>query len=164
MINSTVPLDSNEYLDSDIFTENYRFSNIDYGVFGTMLLISALTGLYHGCSGRKHLTTRKYIMGSDMQVFPVAMSLIARYILRFVFKSRVYIDCFFSYVSGVTVLGTPAEIYNYGTQYWLIVVAIWIMGLIVSAVYLPVFHTLKVNSSYEVSVIFFDQLFFWREN
>lgn len=53
-------------------------------------------------------------------------------------------------MSGVTILGTPAEIYNFGTQYWVIVPAIWIMGIIVAYVYLPVFCKLKVNSSYEV--------------
>lgn len=56
----------------------YHFTTVDYVVFGLMLLVSALTGLYHGCRGRSQLTTRKYLMGSDMQVFPVAMSLIAR--------------------------------------------------------------------------------------
>ncbi|GLV42253.1 Sodium/solute co-transporter-like 5A11 [Carabus blaptoides fortunei] len=69
-----------------------------------------------------------------MQVFPVAMSLIA------------------SYVSGVTILGTPAEIYNFGTQYWIIVPAIWIMGIIVAYVYLPVFCKLQVNSSFNRKV------------
>lgn len=56
----------------------------------------------------------------------------------------------FSYISGVTILGTPAEIYNYGSQYWLIIVPILLMGLVVSTVYLPVFSSLKVGSSYEV--------------
>lgn len=111
--------------------EQYYFSTVDYVVFGGMLLLSALTGVYHGCHGKKKLTTRKYLMGSNMQVFPVAMSLIA------------------SYVSGVTILGTPAEIYNFGTQYLIIVPAIWLMGIVVGVVYLPVFCKLEVNSSYE---------------
>lgn len=54
-----------------------------------------------------------------------------------------------SYISGVTILGTPSEIYNYGIQYWLIVVPILLMGIAVSFVYLPVFMSLKVGSSYE---------------
>lgn len=56
-----------------------------------------------------------------------------------------------SYISGVTILGTPAEIYNFGTQYSLIVIAIWISGAVVATVYLPVFFKLGVYSSYEVS-------------
>lgn len=55
-------------------------------------------------------------------------------------------------------LGTPAEIYIYGTQYWLIIVSIILMGFTVSTVYLPVFTTLKVSSSYEV--IFYILLLF----
>lgn len=54
-----------------------------------------------------------------------------------------------SYLSGVTILGTPSEIYNYGTQYWLIIIPVAIMGIAVTNVFLPVFTTLKVGSSYE---------------
>lgn len=75
----------------------------------------------------------EYLLGSrKLKAFPVAMSLVA------------------SYISGVTVLGTPTEIYNYGTQYWLIIFPIFLMGFVVSYVYLPVFCSLKVGSSYEV--------------
>ncbi|XP_043642649.1 sodium-coupled monocarboxylate transporter 1 isoform X1 [Drosophila teissieri] len=74
----------------------------------------------------------EYLMGSgNLKVFPVAMSLIA------------------SFISGVAILGTPAEIYNYGTQYFLIIVAISIQGLVVAYVYMPVFSALQVRSSYE---------------
>lgn len=74
----------------------------------------------------------EYLLGSrKLKPFPVSMSLIA------------------SYISGVTILGTPAEIYNFGTQYWLVVVSIYLMGVTVSYVYLPVFTKLRVGSSYE---------------
>lgn len=58
-----------------------------------------------------------------------------------------------SYVSGVTILGTVSEIYNFGTQYWMIIVSIVLMAIAVSKVYLPVFAALRVGSSYEVSLI-----------
>lgn len=75
----------------------------------------------------------EYLLGSrKMKAFPVAMSLVA------------------SYISGVTMLGTPSEIYNYGTQYWLIIVPIILMGITVCTVFLPVFSSLGVGSSYEV--------------
>ncbi|KAH0821481.1 hypothetical protein GEV33_001310 [Tenebrio molitor] len=54
-----------------------------------------------------------------------------------------------SYISGVTMLGTPAEIYNFGAQYWLIVFAMCLSGFTVATVYLPVFTKLQVCSSYE---------------
>lgn len=131
---------------------------IDYMVFGSMLVFSASVGVYFGyfnkSKPKRQTTTHQrhhetfeekkttdfgsksmleYLLGSrKLKAFPVAMSLVA------------------SYISGVTVLGTPAEIYNYGTQYWLIIVPIFLMGFIVSYVYLPVFCALKVGSSYEV--------------
>lgn len=81
---------------------------------------------------RNSINLSEYLLGSRrLRAFPVAMSLIA------------------SYISGVTILGTPTEIYNFGTQYWLIVVPIGLMGGIVSTVYLPVYTTLRVTSSYE---------------
>lgn len=47
-------------------------------------------------------------------------------------------------------LGTPSEIYNFGTQYWAIIFAICLSGIVVTFVYLPVFFKLQVYSSYEV--------------
>lgn len=134
--------------------DNFRFHLIDYLVFGAMLIFSASVGVYFAYFSKSKKQQRQvddaldeekvktdfgsksmleYLLGSrKLKSFPVAMSLVA------------------SYISGVTVLGTPAEIYNYGTQYWLIILPIFLMGFIVAYVYLPVFCSLKVNSSYEV--------------
>lgn len=143
-------------------SDGFKFHLVDYIVFGAMLVFSASVGVYFGYfnkSKSKRQSTREcqnadetyaekkttdfgsksmleYLLGSrKLKAFPVAMSLVA------------------SYISGVTVLGTPAEIYNYGTQYWLIIFPILLMGFIVSYVYLPVFCSLKVGSSYEVCCI-----------
>lgn len=96
-----------------------------------------------------------YLLGSrKLKPFPVSMSLIARFFYAF-FLIPTYLFFFsnFSYISGVTILGTPTEIYNFGTQYWLIIVPIILMGITVSTVYLPVFSALRVGSSYEVCFI-----------
>lgn len=58
-----------------------------------------------------------------------------------------------SFVSGVTLLGSPTEVYMYGTQYAFIMGAILLMSLIMTQVYLPVFHELKITSNYEVSIL-----------
>lgn len=55
-----------------------------------------------------------------------------------------------SFISGISLLGTPTEIYIYGTQYMYIIGAIITMGLVMMHVYLPVFHDLKLVSTYEV--------------
>lgn len=57
----------------------------------------------------------------------------------------------FSFISGISLLGTPTEIYIYGTQYLYIIGAIITMGFVMMYVYLPVFHDLKLVSTYEVS-------------
>lgn len=146
----------------DTLKELYKFSVIDYGVFASMLILSAACGIYFGFFKRtvnqtpdssddecgpsrgnngakaKRITSfgsssmDEYLLGSrKLKAFPVAMSLVA------------------GYISGVTILGTPSEIYNFGTQYWLIVVPILLMGVAVCTIYLPVFCSLKLNSSYE---------------
>lgn len=61
--------------------------------------------------------------------------------------------CRYSFISGVTILGTPAEIYNFGTQYWITIISLMFAGIVVVNVYLPVFKNLKLNSAYEVSSV-----------
>ncbi|XP_057666818.1 sodium-coupled monocarboxylate transporter 1 isoform X2 [Diorhabda carinulata] len=135
-------MSSSQWLVKDI----YHFDVVDYAVFSSMLLLSALTGLYFGCRGKycktePSQTLSEYLTGNkNLKPFPVALSLIA------------------SYVSGVTILGTPSEIYLFGTQYWFIVIAIWLSGLVVATVYLPVFLKLKVNSSYEYLEMRFNRI------
>ncbi|XP_045514674.1 sodium-coupled monocarboxylate transporter 1-like isoform X1 [Pieris brassicae] len=107
----------------------------DYVVFGTLCSLSCAGGIWYSAVGSRTKAVRDlkdYLLGGkSMSTFPVAMSLIA------------------SYVSGVTILGTPAEIYNYGTQYWLVIVGVALSCLIVATMYLPVFCTLRLSSSYE---------------
>ncbi|KAH8249282.1 hypothetical protein KR032_008049, partial [Drosophila birchii] len=134
--------------------DSYRFGIWDYVVFLGTTILSIGIGVYYGwikkskrntetcpssvptgVKSKRDLGSEKmneYLMGSrNMKVLPVAMSLIA------------------SYISGVSILGTPSEIYNYGTQYCLIVIPIIVQGFIVSYIYLPVFSTLQVGSSFE---------------
>lgn len=134
----------------ELVSKSSHFHTVDYCVFAGMLILSAITGVYFGYYKRIKTdqssdddkkqsldfgskSMNEYLLGSrKLKAFPVAMSLVA------------------SYVSGVTMLGTPSEIYNYGTQYWLIIIPIVLMGFTVSHVFLPVFSSLRVGSSYEV--------------
>ncbi|XP_052757824.1 sodium-coupled monocarboxylate transporter 1-like [Galleria mellonella] len=107
----------------------------DYVAFGVLCVASCAGGMWYSAVGSRAkavVDIKDYLLGGRaMSTFPVAMSLIA------------------SYVSGVTILGTPAEIYNYGTQYWLVVVGVTLSCIVVATVYLPVFCTLRLSSSYE---------------
>lgn len=46
-------------------------------------------------------------------------------------------------------MGTPTEVYVHGTSYLFIGFGVIIVGFVMSAIYLPVFHELKVTSTYE---------------
>ncbi|KAF5303091.1 hypothetical protein FQR65_LT08422 [Abscondita terminalis] len=54
-----------------------------------------------------------------------------------------------SYISGISVLGMPAEIYTYGTQFWMIMCSEGLVSLTVAIAILPVFYKLQITSSYE---------------
>jgi Na+/proline symporter len=56
-----------------------------------------------------------------------------------------------SYLSGITLLSTPTEIYVHGSQYAYILGGPAIMGIFFHLVMIPVFYELKVVSMYEVS-------------
>ena len=53
-------------------------------------------------------------------------------------------------MSAITLLGTPAEIYQNGTQYITLVGSYPIVMLATTTIYLPVFYKLGVSTSYEV--------------
>lgn len=56
----------------------------------------------------------------------------------------------FSYISGISLLGLPAEMYTYGTQYWMCIFPEIFLSVTMAVVYLPVFYKLQITSSYEV--------------
>ena len=71
-----------------------------------------------------------------MTVLPVALSLLA------------------SFMSAITLLGTPSEIYQYGTQYWLIGPSYIFVMIVTAHVMLPIYYRLRLTSAYEVIMIF----------
>ena len=57
-----------------------RFNWADYLVFAGMLIGSLAIGIYYGCTGSKQSTTAEFFTGGGrMGVFPVAMSIAARF-------------------------------------------------------------------------------------
>ena len=87
------------------------------------------------CFGNKSVElTLEFLMGGrSMGTLPMTMSLVA------------------SFMSAITLLGTPAEMYVFGTQYCALVLSYpFVMGA-AAHLYLPVFFKLQVSTSYEVS-------------
>ena len=68
-------------------------------------------------------------------------------------KETAVILLLFSLISGVTVMGDPAEVYTYGTLYLISCFGIPIFGILNNYLYLPVYYELQVTSVYEVSEI-----------
>nr|XP_045604126.1 sodium-coupled monocarboxylate transporter 2-like [Procambarus clarkii] len=108
-----------------------RFTWIDYTVFGLMLGVSAFIGIFYGCFGKKQDTKDFLVAGKSMTTFPVAMSLIA------------------SFMSAITLLGTPSEVYQFGFIYWLIIFSYMLVMPAAAYLYFPVFHELQVISAFE---------------
>ncbi|EDS39425.1 conserved hypothetical protein [Culex quinquefasciatus] len=67
------------------------------------------------------------------------------------------VDSRLSFISGISLLGTPTEIYVYGVQYMYIVGGVISMGFIMMYIYLPVFHNLQLTSTYQYLQTRFDK-------
>ena len=116
-----------------IMVETVQFGKVDFAVFGIMLFLSTAIGIYHALTGGKQRTTKEFLFANrGMMAIPVALSLIA------------------SFMSAITILGVPAEVYIYGTQYWLIIASYVILFPSVALVFVPVFRAVDISSSYEV--------------
>jgi hypothetical protein len=90
------------------------FTWIDYSLFGVMLLLSALIGIYFGFfAKRKQNSTVQYMLGGrKMKFFPIAASLIA------------------SHINGFTMLAVPAEVYGHGSEYSLCVISAILVSIL----------------------------------
>ncbi|CAG9826323.1 unnamed protein product [Diabrotica balteata] len=123
----------------DIGRAMQRFGMVDYIMFVIMLGICLVVGMYFGLF-KKNQTSQDYLVGGrNMKVLPIAMSLIA------------------TWVSGISLLGIPTEIYVYGIQYTYIIFGYLLTTLIFGYIYLPVFQQLKLTSTYEYHEMRFDK-------
>lgn len=108
------------------------FSVWDYVVFAATILVAAGIGLFQAIRSRKETSSDEFLLGGrQMTAVPVAMSLTA------------------SFMSGITVIGTPAEAYRFGTAFWLFGFAYAIMSMITAELFVPLFYRLGITSAYE---------------
>uniref|UniRef100_A0A1Y1KD11 Sodium/solute symporter n=1 Tax=Photinus pyralis TaxID=7054 RepID=A0A1Y1KD11_PHOPY len=118
----------------------FTFSWLDYIFFFGMLSLSALIGIYFGCCGPKQNSAKEYLLaGQTMNVLPVAMSLIS------------------SNISGITIMGAPADIYKYGANYIWSLISMVITSIACVYVYMPVFLDLQLVSTYQYLEMRFDR-------
>lgn len=78
------------------------FSFYDYSVVIAMLAVSLKIGLFYGFFAKSSKSSSDFMLGSKMGLFPVTLSLAT------------------SFVTAIELLGNPAEMYFYGTQFSLI--------------------------------------------
>ncbi|GMT35816.1 hypothetical protein PFISCL1PPCAC_27113 [Pristionchus fissidentatus] len=110
---------------------------LDYAVFFLSLLLSVSTGVYHAI--KSHFFPSKsssqqddYLMGGrQMPPAPVALSLLT------------------TFLSGILMLGVPAEVYLRGYQIWLNFVVGVFSSIITCHVFLPVFYKMKARCLHE---------------
>ncbi|KAM4588908.1 sodium-coupled monocarboxylate transporter 1 [Odontesthes bonariensis] len=108
------------------------FSVWDYVVFVGIVLGAAGIGLFQAIRSRKETSSAEFLLGGrQMTAVPVAMSLTA------------------SFMSGITVIGTPAEAYRFGAAFWLFGFSYAIMSIITAEVFVPLFYRLGITSAYE---------------
>uniref|UniRef100_A0A671YTF5 Solute carrier family 5 member 8, like n=1 Tax=Sparus aurata TaxID=8175 RepID=A0A671YTF5_SPAAU len=106
------------------------FSVWDYVVFAGVILAAAGIGLFQAIRGRKETSSAEFLLGGrQMTAVPVAMSLTA------------------SFMSGITVIGTPAEAYQFGAAFWLFGFSYAIMSAITAEVFVPVFYRLGITTN-----------------
>uniref|UniRef100_A0A4X2MCY8 Solute carrier family 5 member 8 n=1 Tax=Vombatus ursinus TaxID=29139 RepID=A0A4X2MCY8_VOMUR len=113
--------------------ETGTFGVWDYLVFAGMLFISAAIGVYYAFSRGGQQTPKDFMMGGrKMTAMPVALSLTA------------------SFISAITVLGSPSEVYRFGSILSLWAISYVLVVLITAEVFLPVFYRLEITSTYEI--------------
>lgn len=108
-----------------------NFGLPDYALFILMLVLCGGIGIYFGFVNKSSGEAEYLVGGRNMKTFPVSLSLIA------------------SFISGISLLGTPTEIYVHGVTYLFVGGGVVLMGIVMTTVYLPVFHDLKLTSTYE---------------
>ena len=113
--------------------ENTHFGAWDYVVFAFMLMLSAAIGVFFAVTGKKEVTADEVLLGDrHMNIFPVALSLMV------------------SFMSAISVIGIPVEIYFYDTMYSWIIVASGLGNLLICLFIFPVLFQLNITSIYEV--------------
>ncbi|XP_067914628.1 sodium-coupled monocarboxylate transporter 1-like isoform X2 [Heterodontus francisci] len=106
----------------------------DYIVFAAMLAVSASIGLYFAFRpGRpKGGNAEEFLIGNrQISAYPIALSLAS------------------SFLSAVTVIGAPAEVYLYGAVVLLYTIACLFTMIFTWLIYIPLFYRLNIISTYE---------------
>ena len=122
-----------------------NFKVWDYLVFAALFIVSSGIGVVLAVKERKKAISKEFLVGGRQMNFgPVALSLTA------------------SFMSAVTVLGAPSDVYRFGVSFGLFAIAYTFVIILTSELFLPVFYQSGITSTYEVRRLLFYSLF-WEE-
>ncbi|XP_004369783.1 sodium-coupled monocarboxylate transporter 2 [Trichechus manatus latirostris] len=109
-----------------------NFAIWDYVIFAALFVISSGIGVFFAIKERKKASSREFLVGGRQMSFgPVALSLTA------------------NFMSAVTVLGTPSDVYRFGASFVLFFIAYTFVIIFTSELFLPVFYRSGITSTYE---------------
>ncbi|XP_059478941.1 sodium-coupled monocarboxylate transporter 1-like [Neocloeon triangulifer] len=112
-------------------TDERLFDWSDYLVFAGMLAVSAAIGLYHGCR-RRGQSSAEFLTGNgQLGTIPVALSMLA------------------SFLSSITLMGQPAEVYLFGPQLWIFGLASFAAIPLTGYVLIPLYREMRLTSAFE---------------
>ncbi|XP_010002562.1 PREDICTED: sodium-coupled monocarboxylate transporter 2 [Chaetura pelagica] len=118
-----------------------KFVAWDYVVFAGLFLISASIGVFFAVKERKKKTSKEFLVGGrQMTCGPIAFSLTS------------------SFMSAVTVLGTPSEVYRYGASFVLFFLSYALVIIFTAELFLPVFYRSGITSTYEYLELRFNKI------
>ncbi|PAA75486.1 hypothetical protein BOX15_Mlig024453g1 [Macrostomum lignano] len=105
---------------------------VDYAFIAVICLASVGIGIVTSCTGGRQKSTKEYVMGNrQMRLLPVAISILV------------------SFWSAVALLGSPAEIFYFGSYYNLTGIGIALACLVSAFTFVPLFYPLQITSIYE---------------
>ena len=125
----------------------FEFTDVDYVIFAAFLVISMSIGIGSAAwafikqrRSNSGPTTDDFLLASrQMGMIPLSLSLLS------------------SFMSAITLIGTPSEIYVYGTQYLISCISCILFMPIAAHVLMPFFYDLGITSVYEFLEIRFSK-------
>ncbi|KAG5273347.1 hypothetical protein AALO_G00150360 [Alosa alosa] len=108
------------------------FQAWDYVVFSCLFVVSSGIGVFFAVKERKKAPSKEFLVGGrQMTCVPVALSLTA------------------SFMSAVTVLGAPSDVYRFGASFVIFGVAYTLVVICTAELFLPIFYRSGITSTYE---------------
>lgn len=109
-------------------SEATLLGDVDAIILVFLFVVCLLIGIYFAWKDRNKDTDEFLMAGKNMSPLPVTMSLVA------------------SFLSSITVLGWPAEVYYNGMGIWLTLFATFFEVLFTAELILPIFYRLNLTS------------------